>query len=92
VQVKNYTGDIGPAVLDQLRTAYDRYSQEGKLLSLIVMTTAEKTSSDFLAAASLLSGKLNVPVEIVLRKEMMKIISAGLITKLAESRTGADAQ
>jgi hypothetical protein len=92
VQVKNYAGEIGAAVLTQLRVAYNRYSQEGKLLSLIVMTTAEKTSSDFLSAAPLLSEELNVPVEIVLRKEMMKIISEGLITRLAEPRTGADAQ
>jgi len=83
VQVKNYTGEIGAAVLTQLGVAYNRYSQEGKLLSLIVMTTAEKTSSEFLAAAALLSEELNVPVEIVLRKEMMKIISEGLMTKLA---------
>jgi len=83
VQVKNYVGEIGAAVLTQLRVAYDRYSQEGKLLSLIVMTTAEKTSSDFPAAASRLSEELNVSVEIVLRKEMMKIISEGLISRLA---------
>jgi hypothetical protein len=83
VQVKNYAGEIGSAVLTQLRAAYNCYSQRGKLLSLIVMTTAEKTSSDFLAAASLLSEELKVPVKIVLRKEMMKMISEGLITKLA---------
>jgi hypothetical protein len=78
VQVKNYTGEIGSAVLTQLRRAYDRYSQEGKVLSLIVMTTAEKTSSNFLLDASRLSEELNVSVEIVLRKEMIKIISEGL--------------
>jgi len=82
VQVKNYIGEIGTAVLAQLRVAYDRYSKDGKLLSLVVMTTAEKTSSGFIEAAAALSNELNIPVEMVLRKNMMKIISEGLISKM----------
>jgi hypothetical protein len=82
VQVKNYTGEIGPSVLKQLRTAYDRYSKEGQILSLVVMTTANKAASDFIDGAHTLSEEFNVPVEIVLRKDMMKILSDGLMTKL----------
>jgi hypothetical protein len=37
------------------------------------MTTAEKTSADFLEAATRLSKELSVPVEVVTRKEMMNI-------------------
>jgi hypothetical protein len=84
VQVKNYTGEIGTAVLTQLRVAYNRYSKEGKLLSLIVMTTAEKTSANFPKEATALSGEFGVPVEVVLRKDMMGILSKGLIQELTE--------
>jgi hypothetical protein len=78
VQVKNYTGEIGKAVLEQLRDAYDKYSKEGTVLSLVAMTTAEKTSADFQAAAASLEKELSVPVEMVLQKGMMEMFSAGL--------------
>lgn len=84
IQVKNYTGEIGTAVLNQLRVAFDRYGKEGKLLSLVAMTTAETISADFTKAATELSQELSVPVEVVLRKDMMKIISEGLITKMPQ--------
>ena len=80
VQVKNYQGEIGPAVLTQLRTAHNRYSKEGKLLCLVVMTTAEKASADWRKTADELSTELDVPVELVLREKMMKILSEGLMT------------
>lgn len=82
MQVKNYTGEIGSDVTEQLRTAYERYSKEGKVLSLVVMTTAEKMSSDLAEAASELSKELAVPVEMVLRKKMIKILADGLIRKV----------
>lgn len=80
VQVKNYQGEIGPAVLTQLRTAHNRYSKEGKLLCLVVMTTADKASADWRKTADELSKELDVPIELVLREKMMKILSEGLIT------------
>lgn len=80
VQVKNYQGEIGTAVLTQLRNAHSRYSTEGKLLCLVVMTTAEKASADWRKTADALSQELNVPIELVLRDRMMKILSDGLMT------------
>jgi hypothetical protein len=80
VQVKNYQGEIGPAVLMQLRSAHNRYSKEGKLLCLVVMTTAEKASADWRKTADELSTELDVPVELVLREKMMEILSEGLMT------------
>jgi hypothetical protein len=47
------------------------------------MTTAEKTSADFLEAATLLSEELSIPLEVMLRKNMMKILSEGLIPRMA---------
>ena len=79
VQVKNYTQEIGPSVLGQLRTAHERYSKEGKLLTLVVMTTAETMSDNLIAGTYALEEQLKVPVKIILRKEMMKILSNGIM-------------
>jgi hypothetical protein len=80
VQVKNYQGEIRTDVLTQLRSAHNHYSKEGKLLCLVVMTTAEKASADWRKAADELSTELDVPVELVLREKMMEILSEGLMT------------
>jgi hypothetical protein len=82
VQVKNYLGEIGPAVLEQLNTAHQRYNTEGKILSLVVMTTAEQMSADLTESAYALEIELTTPVKFVLRKEMMRILSNGLMTKM----------
>lgn len=82
VQVKNYVGELGSAVLEQLRTAYESYSQEGKILSLIVMTTADQTSTEFDSGAQAVQKELGVPVGVMLRNEMMKLISRGLVSSL----------
>lgn len=85
VQVKNYTGEIGAEVLDQLKIAHDHYSKEGKLLTLIVMTTACSESEELPPAASALSEQLGAPIKIVLRSEMMKVLSKGLIPQIDQS-------
>jgi hypothetical protein len=79
VQVKNYSGEISSAVLGQLRTAHDHYSKEGKLLALVVMTTAERMAAGLVDGIHALEGELKVPATVVLRKEMMKILSNGLV-------------
>ena len=91
VQVKNYTGEIGSAVLEQLQTAHGRYSTEGKILSLVVMTTAEQMSADLPERARALEKELTTPVEFVLRKEMMRILSNGLLmTNMTKMSDGKD--
>lgn len=82
VQIKNYSGEIGPAVLEQLKMAHGRYSKEGKILALVVMTTAEQMSAHLAEGTHALEIELKTPVEVVLRKEMMRIISNGLMTKM----------
>jgi hypothetical protein len=67
-------------VLTQLRSAHSCYSKDGKLLCLVVMTTAEKASANWRKTADELSKELDVPIELVLREKMMKILSEGLIT------------
>jgi hypothetical protein len=86
VQVKNYTGEIGPAVLEQMKIAHGRYSTEGKILSLVVMTTAESMSSDLPERTYELETELTTPVKFVLRKEMMRILSNGLMNKMSDGK------
>jgi hypothetical protein len=86
VQVKNYTGKIGPAVLEQLKTAHGRYSTEGKILSLVVMTTAQQMSADLPERAYELETELTTPVKFVLRQEMMRILSNGLMAKMSDGK------
>lgn len=82
VQVKNYTGELGVAVLEQLRTGFDYYSQEGVLLSLVVMTTAETSSGGFDNERRRLEQEINTPVELVLRKKMIEMLASGLVGEL----------
>jgi hypothetical protein len=91
VQVKNYVGEIGAEVLNQLRTAYARYSLEGKILCLVVMTTAEKLSPGVSEATKSLEGELTVPVHFVLRKQMLEILSNGLVPGVNGSETHNEA-
>jgi len=45
------------------------------------MTTADETSADLRSAADRLSDELRVPVQVVLRKEMLEILAKGLIKR-----------
>lgn len=83
IQVKNYTGSIGKDVLTQIKTAYDHYSKEGRILQLIVMTTADETANGYLESSQSLEKEIGVPIKVVLRKQMMKIMSEGLMKKLS---------
>jgi hypothetical protein len=66
------------------KTAHEHYSKEGKILSLVVMTTAEQMSADLTKRAYALETELTTPVKFVLRKEMMRLLSRGLMTKMSD--------
>ncbi len=83
IQVKNYTGTIGHEVLAQIKTAHDHYSKEGRILQLVVMTTADETAKGYLESSQALEKELGVPVKVVLKKQMMKIMSEGLMKKIS---------
>lgn len=83
IQVKNYSGVLGSSVLQQLKTAYDHYSKEGRLLMLVVMTTADEASKDYIEGAQSLENELKIPVKAILKKQMMKLLSDGLLKKMA---------
>jgi len=81
VQIKNYSGEIGYEVLEQIKAAHEHYSSDGQILSLVVMTTAESMSTDLAEKSLRLEEDLNIPVKIVLRKELLRIMSEGLMFK-----------
>ena len=83
IQVKNYSGTIGIDVLEQIKTAHGHYSKEGRILQLVVMTTADETAKGYSDSSQLLEKELGVPVKVVLKKQMMKILSEGLMKKLS---------
>jgi hypothetical protein len=50
------------------------------------MTTADQMSPDLTERAYALEKELTTPVKFVLRKEMMRILSNGLMTKMSDGK------
>ncbi len=78
IQVKNYEGEIGPEVLTQLRSAHARYTQDGKVIALIALTTAESESEELRQQAKELSNELSVTVNIALKNRLAGLLAEGL--------------
>ena len=78
VQVKNYTGEIGSDVLHQIREAYNHYGKEGKIISGVILTTAESRLESFDQDKRLLEKEIGIPIELILRKKLIKIMTEGL--------------
>jgi hypothetical protein len=81
VQVKNYTGDIDARVLEQIEQAHNHYSREGRILAGVIMTTAEKEVGDFSAKKEDLERRLGIPIKLVLRKQLIELMTEGLSAK-----------
>jgi len=82
VQVKNFEGKMGPEAIGQLEQAFHAYSKEGSrepVLLLAVLTTAKEASKEAREAAMALEQKLGVPVRIVLRKGLKRLLAKGLV-------------
>jgi hypothetical protein len=83
IQVKDHIGETGSdGLLSQLREAYSYYKKDGRIMALVVMTTAEKASAWFLEHAVALSTELGVPIEVVARKKMIDLLARGLMVRL----------
>jgi hypothetical protein len=55
---------------------------------LLVMTTADEASPEFVAGAQSLENEWKIPVKPILKKQMMKLLSEGLLKKMSESDNG----
>lgn len=84
VQVKNYSGEIGIEVLNQIEEAHNHYSLEGRIISGIILTTAEKRSEEFNAEMQKLEQKLNFEIKLILKKRLIDLMTNGLSSRLVK--------
>ncbi|KXB09073.1 hypothetical protein AKJ60_01050 [candidate division MSBL1 archaeon SCGC-AAA385M11] len=82
VQVKNYTGEIHETALRQVKEAHEHYSKDGKIILGVIMTTAEHKSTTFDNAKSDIEKELGIPIELILRQKLIKIMTEGLSQKM----------
>jgi len=82
IQVKNYVGEIGEQVLNQIEDAYNYYRKDGKILAGIILTTAERISKNFEMNKKALQNRLSKDIKIILRKRLIELISEGLSNQL----------
>jgi len=83
IQVKNYAGEINEEVLTQIKEAHNYYSKDGKIILGVVLTTAEKKSSSFDKAKEKVENELSMPIKLILRQKLIKIMTEGLAQKIA---------
>ena len=76
--MRNHAEEIGPSVVGQLREAHRYYSEDGRVLALVLITTATKCSSSLEREARMLEKELHVPVGIVLRDQLVTLLAQGL--------------
>lgn len=88
VQIKDYSGEIGPSVVSQLLKALEHYGNDGNVICLVAMTMAERASADFYERANTASREVGVPIEVVCREKMLDLMADGLVARMGSSRTG----
>ena len=84
IQIANYSGQIGAGKLVQIEQAYNSYSKQGKVLTGVIMTTAESASQDFDQKKIELETKLGIPIKLICRKELIDIMTEGLSARITE--------
>lgn len=82
VQVKNYSGEIHETALKQIKEAHEHYSKDGKIILGVIMTTAESKTSTFDNAKLDLEKELGIPIELILRPKLIKIMTEGQSKKM----------
>jgi hypothetical protein len=83
VQVKNHKEETetGVDAIGQLERAYEAYKNDGEIISLVVITTANKVSNDFTDNAEKLSEKTKVPVRCIKGDEFYDLMVKALLRK-----------
>ncbi len=80
IQVKDYQGTMyGTGAIEQLRQGLNAYGQEGKTIALVVMTNAEQADEECVKAAKKLEKETDVPVFLVFRDELLRLIANGMV-------------
>lgn len=71
VQVKMWEGDLNAAALGQLERAHAEWPL---ITSGVVLTTAEREPADVAAARYKLEKELDIPIRVVLRRELLELL------------------
>lgn len=82
IQIKNYSEEIGHAVIDQIKQAHKYYGREGKIILGVILTTADKKSSLFDTEKVKAENEIGFPIELILQKKLIKIMTDGLSIKM----------
>jgi hypothetical protein len=59
--------------------------KEGKVMAAVLMTTAERATSAFEQRRAKIEQHFGIPVKLIIRKELIDIMTEGLAEQLIES-------
>jgi len=79
IQVKNYIGEIGVEVAEQLKQAIDSRSTQGQVIAAYVLTTADKISEDLKNALKDISVEYKIPARYLNLSQIKQIITKGML-------------
>ena len=79
IQVKNYKGEIGVEVAEQLKQAIDSRSGQGRVIAAYVLTTANTISEDLKKALENIRKKHNIEAECIILDQIKTIITKAMM-------------
>ena len=79
IQVKNYIGEIGVEVAEQLKQAIDSRSTQGQVIAAYVLTTADKISEDLKNALKDIYVEYKIPARCLNLSQIKQIITKGML-------------
>jgi len=88
IQVKNYKGEIGVQVAEQLIQAIDSRKDQGRVIAAYVLTTADKISEDLKKAIENIKKEYNIAAECVKLSQIKQIITKGMILASISNYSG----
>ena len=88
IQVKNYKGEIGVEVAEQLKQAIASRSTQGQVIAAYVLTTADTISEDLKNALENIGDEYNIAVDCVSLSQIKKIITKGMLLASISTHSG----
>ena len=79
IQVKNYKGEIGVEVAEQLKRAIDSRKYQGQVIAAYILTTADTSSEDLKKALDNIEDEYNISADCVNLSQIKQIITKGML-------------
>ena len=79
IQVKNYKGEIGAEVAEQLKQAIDSRSTQGQVIAAYVLTTADDISEKLKNALTNINEEYKIAADCVNLSQIKQIITKGML-------------